>query len=259
MSKVQVKITLKPSQMKKISTGSGSVRLQLLKGQLVDGEHTIVVNSRLAKKIAKHRAQGKGIVLDLTPKMIKDTQQLGGLLPALGAVALPALSFLTKIGLDSAGKSLKADSAGKRKINRRLEYLRGNGMEGSGAEGNGADSAKSDAWKKGHECACQYGDGLLQMLYKGKSKTDLKKMIKQPKVQQELLQLFRSLMPMPLVGNGISGDGALGDFIDGFKFGFANPFEAVELLGRELDHSLSRPKKKKKKGGEINGSGIAFY
>lgn len=244
----EVKLTLSKHQLKKLVSNNGqNLRLQLKKNQLIDGIHSLLVNKRLANKIEKHKKLGKGVELNLTSALLKKNQK-GGFLPAIAAVLAPVVA---KVAVDSGLKAANADSAGKRKIRARLEYLRGNGSEATHGGTEGAPPiGKSKTFMDGYDCACKHGNGLIPMIWPRVSPPDLLNLAPNERVQLE--KFVRSFMGSMVKGK--KGSGVLGEFIDGFTYGISSPFEALEFLGREADYALSKPKKKK---GASRGKGAS--
>jgi len=238
VSETTIKVTLTPHQIKRLMNTVGELKLQLKKGQLMNGKHVLSVTKRLADKVAKNRTLGKGIELKISNAVLNRNRK-GGFIQALAPIILPALA---KIGVDSALKAGKSDSKQKRQIQRRLDYLKGNGSAYKGAE-------PSNAFQIGHGCACQMkGNGFTS------------DMLKDQAVKLLVNQLAKSMLQGNGRKGGAVGQGDLADFWEGFKFGFTSPVEALDLGIHELDNALSSPKKKsKKKGKGMEGSGIMFY
>ena len=197
----KITLDLNNHQVKRIVNGVDGVKVRVNKAQLAskDGKVELVVPNQVANKIERAVKNGKGMDLTLSKTAIKANKS-GGFISALAPI-------VTDIFASDLKRVASADSAGKRKIENRLEHLRGNG---------------------------------------------------QP--------------------DEMEGEGVLGDFVDGFKYGFTQPLSSIELLAREADEALSKPSKKDKKvakkraaqikeinkmnidrAGVSSGGGITFY
>lgn len=219
-------LKLSPGQKRRLvnfANGDGNVLLRLAKNQL-EGNDKLMLTKTLANRVARARMAGKGVQLRLSPTCLAKNQR-GGFLQAL-------LPVLGSIFASSATKALNADSAGKRRIQRQLEALRGNGIE----------YTANNALKRG-----------------GKMKED------------EFISGVKHAMEAPDDRvSAMIGAGFASDFIDGFVYGFSNPIEATEMLARTVAKSIdgnglikSNAKKKnlvvQRPTTQVTGGGIAFF
>lgn len=219
---------IQKSRLRKAFGNDSAVSLSLKPHQL-SGPDELMIPKQTAQKVERHKAMNKGMRLTLSRTALKKNRRGGN--AALAAIA-------STVGPDLLGTAwgqLNADTAGQRKIRRRLQYLQGNGVE------NVKDSK-----------AFTEGVALAQkpIIQKVVADVDVNKKGAKKEVMSRLKDVGA------LKGKGLSGAGFLSDFWEGFKFGFTNPIGAIELLVNETDRAISG---KGQGGGGQAGSGITFY
>jgi hypothetical protein len=128
----------------------------------------------------------------------------GGALAALAPIAME---------LYGAAKASVDESPAAAKIRARLARLRQ--MQGSGV--GGAVELTEEAGKE------------LGLLVRQRS----------PEALKTARNLLKKTEAAVTSGSGMSGRGGWEDFWEGFKFGFTNPIEALELVGREIKEAIS--------------------
>lgn len=192
----EVSVKLTPAQKKRLKNlaegKTESLNLRLSKNA-TDGVDQLYLPETQINKIMKARKNGTGVLVQISKKA-GQMMKRGGFLSSLLAVAGPML-------LESGMKTLQAPSAGQDRINRRLEYLRGRGM----------DEKKKDPFFEGVELS---QDSRFQ------------------KMGRQTMQNMQKMADM-------KGQGFLSDLWEGFKWGITNPIGAVELLINETDRAIS--------------------
>lgn len=220
----------------------------------MNGNDRLYVGKRNKNKIEKSIVGRKGVRLQLSPAMLKKNLT-GGFLSSL-------LSAVAPIAIDSVGQAyaeLGKSDAGRRRIESRLEYLRGNGIE-CGCDGECQDCRQQG---KGVEDSLTTANissmkGVSKQFKKGlqlSQKPAIRKLaessdLESKKGKKEFLSDLKSIGV--LSKKDVSGSGVLDDLWTGFKFGFTNPIGAIDLLIKETDRAISG------KGMEQNGGGIQF-
>lgn len=212
-----VSVTLTPAQRQTLMTFSDDVLtnpvpkkrrhgIRLAPDRTV-GPDIIMVNRGQAMRLEKCRKNKVGCTLHLTPNHVIHNQK-GGNLAIIG-------EHVASVGIPSLLNVFDQADPGEGRIADRLRFLRGNGF---GEEPN-------EAFKLGTKLGKQEKE-------EGKTKRPelTPKVIKQALSEEKVLN-----------GTGINmlGDGFWEDFKDGFVFGFTKPFEALELLGREIGNAFS--------------------
>jgi hypothetical protein len=242
---------LSGDQKKKIQSAmqsGSSITLLFKHHQLtMNGNDRLYVGKRNKNRIEKSIVQAKGVRIQLSPPMLKKNLS-GGFLSSL-------LTAVAPIAIDSIGNAyaeMGKTDAGRRRIEARLERLRGNGTD-CRCQGKGVVDSLSTAnvgAMKG--VSKQYKKGLQlsqkPAIRKLAESTDLNT----KKGQTEFLKDLKSIGAVSK--KDMNGSGVLDDLWSGFKFGFTNPIGAIDLLVKEADRSISG----KGMGIEQSGTGIQF-
>lgn len=259
-SLVRVGLSLLPEQKQKIlkyakkhtpNFQGKELAFRLANNQLT-GPDELMLPQYIAKHLAKSRISGRGAVLRLDGGCMKCNQE-GGQLGAL-------LSVLGSIGATSLSKASKQRSKADNQLDARLKYLQETqGLSGRGMDMDVVDPSLDEEGASGGALsglAVKYGKELGKVLRGGEASNDLK-----DKSSEFLHGMM--LAQKSQKGNGLEavddhskafnyhlmqGEGAAGDFLAGFKYGFFNPIQGIELVTRELINRGEEPKKKKKKG-----------
>jgi len=166
MSFQQVLLSLKPSQKKnildfasahanKLPNFKGKQLLIRLARDQLEGNDRLLLPKSLASKVIKAKQEGKGCQIKLIENCMCKNRQGG----ALAALAPVGISVIGSVLGQSAKKAASSESAGDRRINKRLEHLRGNGID-----------TDSEAFRKGMMLAqqeSQKGEGFFSSLVDG--------------------------------------------------------------------------------------------
>lgn len=227
---VETALSLTKAQKKRLqsflNSNEATIAMKLAKNQLM-GNDRLMVTQTMANRLAKSKQKGTGVLLKMSKSCMKCNQR-GGFLEAI-------LGPITDIIMGDAKRVANSDSEGKRKLNRELEYLRGNGLT-------------SDEQIQG------YRDGLAfakQLEKEGQSGSGVR-----------ITDKTRELI----------GAGKSNKYIDAFLYGLANPFSALELTARRIARAIDKETERKASNGKgmvqtkkvkapssPNGGGITFY
>jgi hypothetical protein len=171
----------------------------LFKKNQLSGKDYLMLPPQVVRKIAKNKAKGMGIRIQLSQTAIRKNRQGGFILPLLTAAITPAIK--------NSIATLAEPTEGTNKIQRRLAHLRGKGV--SKAFAQGAQLAEKPMIKR-----------LVEDVD-----------MNQPGAKKEVMSRLKEVGAVG--GKGMSGAGPLSDLWEGFKFGFTNPIGGIELLIRE--------------------------
>ena len=218
---VSVKLKLNSAQLNKIKNAiaqDSPVTIKL-SASAVDGLDRLSVTKTIQKRLEKAKAGNKGTTITLSRALLKANRRELSQSLSLNQKAESNLKFYldnrnkggsVALALEAFNVAKQAVDAspGAQKLRDRLAYLK-KIQSGQGVE----VPTKAD------------GELLGQLVASG---------------DKEAIKIHKNLEKLQSGGSlGAGWD----EFWEGFKFGFTNPIEALELAGREIKNAIDKPKK----------------